>query len=594
MGYDAGPRYEPPVDLQHHCTPENPVYDPTAQYCVPCTASNSGACTPGIQVCGTLSGSPACVECNTNADCKAPLTCDLTASACTLSCLLDAGVCGPNNFCDLDAGSCAYGCRTNADCASPYPVCHTDGGGTGSCDQCDVATTSGAGSCGAGMVCSQAMGNVCNFDCRADGGACAPGYCDADGGSGPVCQSGCFTSSNCDAQHPVCLGAANGLPGTCSECSNDLSCASAGHGYLNCDPQFNFCDNNCWLDAGSGIGRCGGSLQCLVDPSNTSTGATCGCYTDQECNQASRGLTPTCLPVNGPLDAGAGVFGACGCNATSECPSGEVCETRTGNFAGSFNSAGVCMPACSDGGTNCASASFNLPVCNPATGYCVGCATSSDCSQSAGVPVCTAAPDSGFPFAGDGTCDCTATSQCNNNNMCSNNSFGFGQFCAAACTYDGGTDSCGGLGSTTTTPLCNTFTGACVTCLDNYGCTNGGAGYDRLATHCLLDAGACVQCFSSSNCGATTPGCQASTLTCGFCDNQADCPADAGIPYQCEPTPFVTGTSLCVVGCTPDGGSAQCPAAQPLCDPAAAVCVQCELDGDCPAHRSCSTVHVCL
>src|SRR5262249_23238141 len=122
-------------------------------------------------------------------------------------------------------------------------------------------------------------------------------------------------------------------------------------------------------------------------------------------------------------------------------------------------------------------------VCNPPTGYCVPCSGTSDCytppNGPAVTPTCVlypngSDPSSGLPTGG-GQCACADTSDCNDGYGCWN--AGLSGSCQPPCTIVNGQDSCTPYREYSdypppVDPFCDTYSGACVQCHDDYGCTN--------------------------------------------------------------------------------------------------------------------------
>ena len=149
-------------------------------------------------------------------------------------------------------------------------------------------------------------------------------------------------------------------------------------------------------------------------------------------------------------------------------------------------------------------------------------------------------------------------------------------------------------------------------CETDSDCTNP----DLPICHTALDPNVCVECISSTNCGGTTPVCDAS-YTCIACSSDGDCggstPAcqPSGACGECSATndTLCTGTTpvcdiasgTCIAcaddndcggstpACQPSGACGECSAtndtlctgATPMCDVSAGVCVECLSSADC-------------
>ncbi len=284
------------------------------------------------------------------------------------------------------------------------------------------------------------------------------------------------------------------------ECT-DAFCRSTG--FVACEGD---CTNHCSQS-------CPGSLKCRGD-------SVCGCASDADCAIGLSATTaPSCMD-GGPPDSG--ILGTCGCADSSVCPAGDVCDRRgeSGAFSGvvSLNPSGVCIPRCDgDAGLSCAR-SFplypSLPICDPVSGLCV--ARQSD-------------PD------------CPGTEACLNGS------------CVPSCVFDAGFDSCdamsyhGPFAYEDRVDYCDTFTGTCVGCLDDYDCSPGG--------RCQPGTSVCVQCLSDADCPANAFAfesdsiCETDAGICGNCLQNSDCTAlGIGGLLSRLPTTSVSAATCVVAG----------------------------------------------
>jgi hypothetical protein len=262
------------------------------------------------------------------------------------------------------------------------------------------------------------------------------------------------------------------------------------------------------------------------------------------------------------------------------------------------------------------------------TGYCVPCVADTDCStkgdpsQPVVAPVCIPFVDGGDPSAlvptvtGGGTCGCTDLSQCNGGYTCID--AGIAGRCGPACTYADGVDSCCANGFNWEygycpqfdKPYCNTFTGVCQGCLDDYDCTVADSTYCDGVKFCQLDGGYCYGCNSGDDCPAFPS--QACTEGMDFyrpfspvgkfcntsCSSASQCPSDGGFDcilvdfsYQC--------LIVCVLGDDAGMGTVSdagnpCPAYAPHCltggstlDAGLGYCAQCGGDSINPDFTFC-------
>jgi Cys-rich repeat protein len=478
---------------------------------VQCTKSKD--CATGL-VCDTNGNSPfvnRCVQCARNSDCAAGEVCNSALvdgnlwqgdDQCQLDCRSNAGICTPG-MCEGDSGICyraSYGqnytdfdncgnqvdagwCTTGTDCyvdgvggacnlgsqLCPFDAnlfCFVgnnfgNGNGLGYCVPCTVD----AGGCASpNEICistgCDGPAGACVPNCFIDSGVCAAGtYCaDAgpvgvDGGLVGVCDAGCQNSSNCGGATPICSA------GSCVQCAVSADCPDWTPGCHN-----NLC-NSCSQNS-----DCPGTEQC--------TGGRCGCSVNADCP----------LDVPNCVGQSSGYDGTCACTDSSQCGVGQICETRS-PYAVVAAAGGACIAPCVTSADCATSFPGASSVCNSTTGYCVPCLTDQDClaaadpSQSIAAPSCLLLGDGGYPntspplLTGGGVCGCDAISQCDGGYTCVNP--GFGGTCVAPCSYAGGIDSCflpdyvfGYCPQDPITPYCNTFTGACQQCLEDYDCTS--------------------------------------------------------------------------------------------------------------------------
>jgi hypothetical protein len=630
--YDAGPPNEPAIAYDSGCDALFPKF--FNNECVQCTSNkdclpmvagqDAGVCETNTSAYNYIHH---CVECSTNKDCPGGLICNsgtynqalgaYGTDTCVPDCRGNATICVPG-ACDGDSGVClntrfniySFGnqycymtldsgyCLTGSDCTddagggacnpgeNPYgypsgynPVsygygfcvpCTVDGGGCVSpndfCQQWDNTcyfNQQGQQICN----CQNGTAGSCVFNCFFDAGACGPGtYCaDAgpvgvDGGNVGGCYPGCQNSSNCGGNTPVCDGG-----GFCVQCNSSTDCPDwkPGCQYENC--------GSCATNA-----DCPGSEQC---------NGNCGCSMDSDCPLD----VPTCM------NASSNYTGSCACTDGSQCPGGYVCETRgtyavTNYYTYPYPQGGACIPACASN-ADCA-ASFsgtNNTVCNTATGFCVPCTGDTDCTATEDptkpwvTPSCVLYPDGGNPNAattlitGGGQCGCTDTSQCNGGYACQ--SPGYYGSCQPTCSIVNSVDSCTPQyispyncpNNYNPGPYCNTFTGGCQQCLDDYDCTGRGYQGNTCNTPFCSDAGTCIGCFTGDDCTFPNNACNNGYCS-SYCNDSSQCPTDGG--YSCVTSP--NGGNACVVTCvlgddagmgTVSDAGTPCPTESPLCVP---------------------------
>lgn len=229
-----------------------------------------------------------------------------------------------------------------------------------------------------------------------------------------------------------------------------------------------------------------GCVQCTTDPDCTGADKFCirgrceACRTNANCGVAA----PVCAP--GDHQCHTSCIGDAAVSCKGDTP---LCDTATGACVG-------CQT-----GTDCPP---GRPLCEPTTKSCVQCTMSSECPTSR--PRC---------FLGDFTCvECIATSDCGTGKICDPRE----RRCVAACSTDA---QCGG-----TTPKCNTATSTCVQCL---------AGPDCAATPttplCATPRDRCVQCIKNTDCAPDAGASICDQDRCVQCKNDKDCP---GLNPKCD------------------------------------------------------------
>ncbi len=486
QGFDAGPRFEPPID-DAGCSAATPFFSPAGGGgCVQCNTDQD--CPPDL-FCFVSRNvlENACVGCHRDdggrgVGCPAAEACDLSEffPFCVPDCRVQGQGCPAANYCSLDAGTCIAGCLVDSDCQDAGAVCAVPGEPFG-CFGCY-----GDAGCPPGESCNEnprGFGYSCVPNCVDAGTACpANEMCNEQIG---LCVPGCTGDGNCGDGSPVCDTTIE--PPICAECATVADCSSSMPGCL----QTPSCPT-CALKCGACVSDvdCPAGLHCFNE-------TFCGCSDKSEC--AGLEGTPVCFG----LDAGFAA-GNCACLSSADCDAGSVCDSRypfavylQGNlFSEPFG--GACIPSCAGAAADFCSNNFGSanPVCNPVTGYCVPCTQDSDCTAAATqpwqTPSCIPFEDGGatisyLPFVptGGGQCGCRSTAACDDGLTCQAPS-GPGE-CVSPCTLIDGIDSCGaqfGGG------FCNTFTGLCQQCLDDYDCTGVMSGGSPAPT---CSAGNCVE-----------------------------------------------------------------------------------------------------
>ncbi len=556
------------------CPAATTFYEYTNNYQTFCQINpfNAGWCQSGSDCAGKIDGGGACAFGGNNNNLPGseieiyPLS---SGFGICVACTMDGGGCAnPDTICQMyscpqagPAGNCVFNCFLDA------------------------------GACGVGSFCEDA--GIVSYDGGPDGGILIAGGC----------VPGCQNAGNCGGSTPICVD------GGCAQCGSSLDCPDWAPGCgvsTGCytyppitTPQCGVCATNsdCPGTEFCGSGECGSS-QCM-------------CYSDTVCPLD----VPTCI------GGSAGVGGVCGCTDNSQCPGGYLCETRppysTFNGAGCFqtltcgsSAGGACIAQCATN-ADCATSFAGTPnlVCDTTTGFCVPCALDSDCAAAenpnlpASTPSCILYPNGINPNVypqvntGGGQCGCSDNSQCNGGYACysayaqlpNGTQAGPNGTCGAACSYANGIDSCTPQSPNQyqcnnnyyPPPFCNTFTGQCQACLDDYDCTGSNCNQP------FCSNGTCIGCFTGDDC-LTFPNNSCYFGNCNsYCYENSQCPTDGGYACITGPNYQTSCFVACVLGDDAGMGTVSdagnpCPASAPLClpnntspDPTAGVCGQC-------------------
>jgi hypothetical protein len=576
QGYDSGPRWEPPIDPG--CTAFERIRKNGA--CFQCIAD--GDCEPGEYCNPSFAPEPfVCVPCDaiTSAardGCPAGEVCAMAGElpVCLSDCRVEGQGCPFLQYCEGDSGLCSSGCRVDADCRDAgIGICRSTGFSS-SCAEC----IPDAG-CGSGEICRD---GDCLPDCRDGGTRCAPDtHCDSSTG---VCDPGCLNDADCGGSVPFCE--TDIVPHACAECRTSSDCPPGRPG-CGSDPFCSNCPRSC--------GYCTIDSDC---PSPLTCNAGCDCLAPTSCDGFP--ISPACVGLD-PEDGGS-TYGVCGCRATSDCGPGLLCDPNQGGSwpgsTGPYIGGGRCVASCAtEDAAYCAGMNPDRPVCNPASGFCVHCVADSDCAGDGGPPSSTPAClpddlDGDVALTGGGLCGCDGTDQCSAGLAC--RSVPAPGSCVPPCIYDGGFDSC-------SPGFCDTFTGFCRQCLDDYDCTGQLDPVAGAFSAPMCDAsGTCAQCSDSSQCPADLPGCTFGA--CGYCGTSADCPAGGDLicaeirdnEYEKQCLHACTLGDDAGLGTVSDAGPS-CPAALPFCvnsgaDGGGSFCGECRYGAnDCDAGQCCGT-----
>ena len=229
-----------------------------------------------------------------------------------------------------------------------------------------------------------------------------------------------------------------------------------------------------------------GCVQCVANTDCTGQDKFCvrgrceACATHADCGVAA----PVCSPVDNRCHVSCVGDGAAPCKGDTP-----ICDTASGACVG-------CQTA--------ATCPAGAPLCEPTTKTCVQCTVNSECP--AAKPRC---------FLGDFTCvECSTSADCAGGKVCDPRE----KRCIATCAND---TQCAAP-----TPKCNTTAASCVQCLATPDCAG-------VANRPLCDTtkDRCVECISATDCNADagTPICD--NDRCVQCKDDKDCP---GVDPKCN------------------------------------------------------------
>jgi len=335
-----------------------------------------------------------------------------------------------------------------------------------------VITPTGQSPC-TGVDCND--NNVCTTDsCNPDTGACIHTNnslsCDdgsacttADTCSGGVCVGGAAPNCNdgnlctTDSCNPAsgCTHTNNTLP--CddgSACTSGDACgggACVGGQTLNCNDGNGCTDDGC--NPASGCTHSNNTAPCddgsACTTGDTCSGGACAGGAPPNCNDNNICTTDACNPASGCTHT----------NNTLPCDDGSACTT--GDTCGGGSCVGGAAPNCNDNNL------CTTDACNPASG-CTHTNNTLPCDDGS---ACTLGDT-----CGGGVCVGGAAPNCNDNNVCTDDSCNP----ASGCTHTNNSASCDDGNACTTGDICaggtctqgtaSVITGSGASCVDDAGC----------------------------------------------------------------------------------------------------------------------------
>jgi hypothetical protein len=313
----------------------------------------------------------------------------------------------------------------------------------------------------------------------------------------------CRDDSTCPASAPVCgpahaCVAACTTDAACSAFTDTPFCGPAG-GCVACEndnqcgePGLSECVDNVCVECGANNDCTAGEPVCGADHT-----CTAACATDAQCSAYPD--TPYCGPSGGCVT----------CETDAQCGEPGLSQCV----------ANVCVEC--GGDSDC---SADAPVCG-ADNTCGACTVNADCAGYPGTPVCGPA----------GTCvECRTDAQCDTP--------GLSQCVANVCEECDGASTC-----SIDEPVCRPATHTCDGCAADADC----ALYPGAPV--CGDDGGCVECESSSDCGGTTPVCEATE--CRACTSGSECASgechlDTGACYAPTELIYLSPTGNDTLPCT--------------------------------------------
>ena len=361
-----------------------------------------------------------------------------------------------------NCGTLDDGCGTTLSCGTcATPNTCGGGGEVNVCgpESCSTADPCSQGCCGADAVCKGgSSATACGaagacVDCTAEpsGHRCLTGVC------GCNTTTDCGFGDVCDVQGHLCVPA-------CDATSCETGC----------------CDDSGFCATGTGAQSCGSSGMC-VDCSTASIGKAC-------------------------------VNGTCGCNTTSDCPTGRACNLATKTCTTTCSASQACNGGCCNNGT-CTTGS-STSTCGYNGLACDNCAVSTDGDS------CMSGPSGYHCGCTSAVWDCPVGKACNpTTRQCTSD-------CSASSPCHGGCCSAGRCAPGTATNACGEDGSTCDSCA---GCNRG------------------------TVCRASTDG-----GYCG-CNNADDCSASACWDHNsCAYLSFLGGTVCCGAEGASCGSSEDC------------------------------------
>lgn len=315
---------------------------------------------------------------------------------------------------------------------------------------------------------------------------------------------GCTSDAQCTSPTPRC----DTTTGNCVQCLGDSDCGTGSA----CSA--NRCGTSCNATAPCAGSCCNGGV-CATDTAPTSCGPAGGACFD--CSNDPNGRA--CLD-------GGTASAACGCNAASDCPIGEACNTRTHSCS---NSCGSATTGCNQG-------------CCSSSGLCVAGSTNAQCGSGGSACQDCATASTGH-VCRSGVCGCNGPADCADQNACENNQ------CTTSCSATAPCES------------------SC--------CKDGTCAVDTAASSCGAPGGACVDCSGDPNGRLCVDG-GTVNAKCG-CNTATDCPTNAACnttTHTCS-TSCGSGTTACNQGCCSSNGQCVAGTADAQCGNSGASCQDC-------------------
>ncbi|HEY8075981.1 MAG TPA: hypothetical protein VIF62_17760 [Labilithrix sp.] len=299
---------------------------------------------------------------------------------------------------------------------------------------------------------------------------------DDDGAAPPSATDGGKPSAKCNASN--CKGCCDG--DTCNVHTSATKCGGGGEACTSCAASADGhacvasacgCSVNTDCEAGSICDPA--TYTCAKPCSDSSPCATGCCGANGLCAKGTDGKTcggsGACTDCSGSAKGKACVAGGCGCNAASDCPYFQACDTSTHTCGTTCSDTSPCNSACCVAGS-----------CSTAASACTGNPRGNECVTVGGVSAC----------------GCFDSSECATNMACDTKTHTCTTSCSATQNCNGGCCNAGTCNVGNTDAVCGAvpsgYVGTCFSCASS---VTGG--------HCAGSFAKCSTCSTGADCNGS-------------------------------------------------------------------------------------------